>query len=694
MADIGGSMNLWQRVVASCLAIASCVWPSLTFAEEAKPDEVVLTPLEMTEAKDTIDHITQIDMERKTALNLWEALKGVQGVYLQTSAGRNEGTISIRGSNRYQVGMYIDDIPIATAYRNEWDANSIQTYGLESIEVSKGYSSPLLVSNNNLAGAVNLRTAKPKKEFEASAKYMNFFDRTMQGQGQMVATSLGTKQERYYLKGTFAYDNQFFFTLPSSFDSAPQQGTGQRKNSDYSNISGNIIGGWTPNDDVDVMVGYTREYFKKGQPFDAAQYRTDSKGAQTYPYQRYWYWPEYENSRVYTNANFNLSSQAHMKAVAYYDWHQDTSESYSDMGLNSKNGADKTYDQYTVGGQLTFDYTFNPANKVAVSAGYRVLSHKEYNDYNVYYSKKKLPAEVGSQLDEQVSEGYWDFGAEYTLKPVDRLTLVFGTSLSTLTPMTLESRDHTTGNTSSYKDGLDDTKSLLNYQVGAFYDLTEHHEIFATFAKKSRFATMRERYYRNSDVPANPDLRPEQAYHYELGYKGLIGDWLKLNSSVYFSDVTDMITSKGPKGAMYFENLNHATFYGYELGAEAVFNKYVSAGAVFNYMHWNNCTNDDKLTQLPEETSTLYAVISPVEGLSIIPQVNISSGFYWSTSSGDDPYRMAPGFTTVDLKAVYEINKNFSVEAGVKNLLDKEYAYSAYYPEPGRTFFMGVSASF
>ena len=86
----------------------------------------------MAASKDTIDHITQVDIERKTARNLWEALRGVEGVNLQTSAGRNEGTISIRGSNRYQVGLYIDDIPVATAYRNEWDANNILTYGLES----------------------------------------------------------------------------------------------------------------------------------------------------------------------------------------------------------------------------------------------------------------------------------------------------------------------------------------------------------------------------------------------------------------------------------------------------------------------------------------------------------------------------------------------------------------------------------
>ena len=687
------------RRVVSLLAIlllqACGAW-----AQEEGATEVLLTPLEMTEPKNTIDHITQTDMERKTATNLWEALRGVQGVYLQTTGARNEGTIGIRGSNRYQVGMYIDDIPIATAYRNEWDYNNTLTYGLESVDISKGYSSPLLASNNNLAGVVNLRTAKPKKEFEFSAKYLNFFDRRMHDQGRMAAASIGTRQEFYYLKGTFVYDNQDFFTLPEGFDAAPYQGTGRRKNSDHRNLSANIIGGWTPSDDVDIMVGYMRQSSKKGQPFDAAEYRPGADGKQAYPFQRSWYWPEYETSRLYANANFNLSRQAHLKAVMYYDSHQDKSESYTDIAMTKRDGADKKYDQYTVGGQLTFDYAFNAANKLALSAGYRILSHKEYNDYSVFddtgvpKKQKKKAADIGDELDEHISEGYWDLGAEYTLKPIERLTLVFGASLSTLTPMTLESRDHTTNAMNSYKNGLDDTKTLFNYQVGAFYDLTEKHEIFATFAKKSRFATMRERFLRIGDAPANPDLNPEHAYHYELGYKGLVSDWLKLNTSVYYSDVSDMITSKGVKPNVTFENLGRATFYGFEAGAEAVVNQYFSAGAVFNYMRWNNCTNDNKIAQLPEITSTLYGVITPLEGLSIIPQLNISSGFYWNTSATDVPYRKSPNFATADIKAVYDINKNFSVEAGVKNVFDQEYAYSAYYPEPGRSYFVGVSANF
>ncbi len=658
--------------------------------------EVRLEPIELTESKNTVNRITQADIERKTAVTLWDALKGVPGVFQQSTGGRNEGTVSIRGSNRYQIGMYIDDIPIATAYRNEWDFNNTLLYDLDSIEVSKGYSSPLLASNNNLGGAINLRTAKPVKELEASARYINFFDRDVDDQGRMVAASVGTKQDLFYLKASAAYSAQDFFTLPEGFDAARQEDGGRRVNSDYQDKGINLIAGWTPTEKVDVMFGFVRQSFEKGQPFDAAQTYANPPYPNAYPFQRYWYWPEYETTRYYVNANMELTGKARLKAVAYYDQHNDTSVDYYTMDMSRRGYPDKTYDQYTSGGQLTYGYSFNDANNLDVSAGYRRLSHKEYNDYANFDdsglpgNRKKKAADTGRPMDEHMVEDYWDFGAEYTLKPVDRLTFVLGASYSYMTPQTLESRDHVTGVMSSFKDGLDDSKSLFNYQAGVFYDLAEKHELYATFARKSRFATMRERYFRAGGVPANPDLDPEKAYHYEIGYRGLVDDWLKINSGIYYSDVDDMIVSQGPRGATYFTNLNKADFYGLDLGAEAVFNEYVSAGASFSYLEWNNRTNDDNLTGLPRFSCTVYGVISPLKGLSIIPQINMSSGFYWNNNP-KDAYSEAPGYATADLKAVYDVNDHFSLEAGVRNIFDKEYAFSAYYPEQGRNYFMGVS---
>ncbi|MDR0356719.1 MAG: TonB-dependent receptor plug domain-containing protein, partial [Deltaproteobacteria bacterium] len=357
-----------KRVVGVGLALFSMIfWAGPTLGQDDGASEVRLSPIEMVESKDSIDHITQVDFERKTASTLWDALMGVSGIYPQISGGRNEGTISLRGSSRYQVGMYIDDIPIATAYRNEWDFNNTMLFDLESIEVSKGYSSPLLASNNNLAGAINLRTAKPTKELEFTAKYMNFFDRALDGQGRYFAASIGSKQELFYLKASFMFNQQDFFTLPSGFRPAPQEDGGRRENSDYKNRGLNFIVGWTPTEDVDIMFGFVKQSFEKGQPFDAAQTFTapPNSGLNDFPFARFWRWPKYETTRYYLNGDINLTDKAHLKVVAYYDEHEDASITYSNMNFIGLEYPDKTYVQYTAGLKLGFDYTFNEAHKLA-----------------------------------------------------------------------------------------------------------------------------------------------------------------------------------------------------------------------------------------------------------------------------------------------------------------------------------------
>jgi len=684
-------MNFKPLAGLAALAVASFINTGLARAQE----EVRLSAIELVESKDTIDRITQTDMERKTATNLYEALKGVLGVYQQPSAGRNEGTISIRGNDRYRVGMFIDDIPIATAYRNEWDFNNTLLYDLESIEVSKGYSSPLLAANNGLGGVINLRTAKPTKELEFSAKYMNFLDRKLDDQGRLFATSLGTKQELFYLKATVMQNQQDFFTLPSSYTPGLYEDGGRRENSDYKNRALNLMTGWTPTEDVDIMFGFVRQSMEKGQPPNAGPSNIPGSGLLT-PFQRAWRWPEYETTRYYLNANVNLTEKAHLKAVVYNDEHVDETYGWTDPTMTTPqyNQAQR-YEQYTRGGQLTFDYTFNEANKLAVSAGYRRLSHEGYRRETT----GGRPTAVGElYYDATMVEDYWDFGGEYTLKPIDPLTLVFGASYSYLTPKTLEGRTATGSNNPVepwFGNEEVGSKGLFNYQVGAFYDLTENHELFVTFAKKSRFATMRERFWRDSGVPTNPDLDPEQALHYEVGYRGLIQDWLKINSSVYYSDVKDKIVYiSGTDG---YANSDKTKLQGFELGAEALFNKHFSAGLTFNYLDWDNTAKnltETNLTQLPEYTSTVYAVVSPLEGLSIIPQVNVSSGFYWSSNPDVTSYKETGGFTTADLKVVYDFNEHLTFELGARNITDKEYAYSAYFPEPGRNFFLGLTGRY
>lgn len=630
------------------------------------------------------------DFERKTALDLWQALKSEPGIRLEQSGRRSsEGTISIRGSSRYQVGMYIDDVPIATAWRNEFDASNYLLYNLASIEVTKGFSSPLLGTSNGLAGVINMRTAKPTEKIEAVARYMNFFDRDMNDQGRMVAASFGTKQEKFYLKLSGILNEQDYFMLPSDYTPGTFQLDGRRNNYNTRNRSLNFVAGWTPNDRVDIMFGMVQQLYKKNYVVDAGDF---SGGGLTNNQRYVWDFPDYKTQRYYVNANFQLTDKLHLKAVAYYDHHIDRSNAVeASTGLISSWASPTWYDQYQAGGLLRADYTFNDKHQFSASVGYRRLSHKEDTDY----AKVNNPPYVDGLRTRKVEEDYLDLGGEYTFRPIEPLAFVLGGSYNRVKPKELGQYNESTGQWDNLKTGaLSESDHLTSWQVGVFYDITENHQVYGTFAKKARFATMRERYNRNNQAGSIVD--PEHVDHYELGYRGIFCDWLEINSNLFYSDYTDKIQMSGSNPTT---NLNGSVkMYGFELSAEAIFNDCIRVGANFTAMKWKNHADTSYITNTPNVAGSLYAVIQPIEKLSIIPQVDMTGHFYRdSSNSATSGYKIngtykSAGFVTADLKVVYDVNKHFTVEAGARNIFDKEYAYAAYYPQEGRNFFVGITA--
>ena len=82
----------------------------------------------------------------------------------------------------------------------------------------------------------------------------------------------------------------------------------------------------------------------------------------------------------------------------------------------------------------------------------------------------------------------------------------------------------------------------FNYQIKLAHHFTEHDEFALSFAKKTRFATMKERYSRRfGRTEPNPFLSPETAYHYEVSYMHTFDDWLRVDSALFYSEVKDAI---------------------------------------------------------------------------------------------------------------------------------------------------------
>ena len=698
-SKIGRGINELACLLAALAAALLTVAP----AGAATAQDGALEPVVIE--SDTIERLTAPEMERRAASTVWDALKGEPGVTLGQTGGRGESTVSIRGSSRYQVGLYVDDVPVATAYRNEWDMANSMLFDVESIEVSKGYGSPLLASNNGNAGVVNIRTHKPTEPLELLVKYRNSFDRTMSDQGRMYGIRLGTSQRLFYLQAAAFEERRDFFTLPSSFNPGFAEDGGRRANSDFKNSRLNVIAGFTPTDDIDVMVGYVRQDFEKGQPVNAGprnhfpQYPSGNPFGPGGTYIRLWRWPTYETERFYLNAQARLLDRLDVKLLAYYDKHQDQTLDHTDLTFSRLlNGTSTFYDQFTKGAQLRLGYDFNPAHRLEISVGWRRLSHKDF----------RFPIVNGnlssSWLYNHSVEDYLDLGAEYTAKPTDSLTLVVGTSWTRVTPKITIERTSSSNPTAPFVDSSDkvSSNSLWNWQLGAFWDFIPDNQLFATVARKGRMPTMRERFYRNGQVPANPDLGPEKAMHYEIGYRGRPLPWLEIVGSFFYSDYTGKIASDPAVTYTRFINTDSTEIWGMEIGAQARFGDMVTAGASLSLLDGKNRIGEDtEDLEEPGYHGAVWASITPLAGLVITPQIDFQDGYYATitdyslpTSSARTRTFTTGAHVTADLRVAYEVNDHLSFEAGARNIFDKLYSYDWYYPQPGRNFYLGVTAKY
>ncbi|MDR1873256.1 MAG: TonB-dependent receptor [Deltaproteobacteria bacterium] len=653
--------------------------------------EVRLDPIELSVPKDTVFSVTQTDIERKDAQTMWEALSGVPGVTIAETGGRSEGIVSIRGSNERQVGVYIDDIPVATTYRNQFDFNDVLMFDTESIDVSKGYSSPLLNGGFGNYGTLNVKTHKPVRPLEFKAQYMNYFDRKGDDQGRFMGVRIGTKQDLFYLQVSAIQDEQDFFTLSNSFRPGFFQKSGRRVNSDFRNRRLNVIAGLTPSDKVEIMFGAVLQDYVKGQPVTAEPDPASKqlgisfgKNAKT----RLWRWPVYKTQRYFVKLDADVGEKTHVQLLGYYDKHEDLTLTYTKIvGLEPKDpdtSSDSGYHQYIAGISGRFDHEINKKNKISWSVGFRQLSHKS-KDYN------------SGVILEHDQDHYFDLGTEYTYKPINNLTAVLGLSYSRRIPDTAEELE---GNTMVPLEGnAMNSEDLFNWQLGLFYDLPNAQQIYLTYARKGRFPSMWEKFTRFGDAD-NPhgsfNLKPEKVDHYELGYRGTMGGWLKFSTAVFYSSISNKITRVSIDNNNYFQNADKVKTYGFETGLEAIVNQYLSLGGTFTLMDWKTEVTDkdeEYLMDTPKVQGSLFAVVAPMEKLTITAQAVARSNFYQSSSSSDK-HPEAPGFLTADLKVAYDFNDHITVELGAKNIFDKNYYYSYDFPRPGRTFFLGVTGNY
>lgn len=662
------TLKLLPLAIAGVIATAAS---PMVLANKNALETITVTANAQGNERDTtlrldIDTIRLHDKE-----TLGSALNLTSGVSLSKVGARNEDMIYVRGFDLRQVPVFLDGIPVYVPYDGYADLGRFNTFGIAHIDIAKGFSS-LIYGPNTLGGAINLVSRKPVDALEGEVGAGTTWGENGDNNSRRVYANLGSNQGMWYLQGGISYLDVDSFALPGDFPERRFENGGARENSYSDDRKINLKVALTPNDTDEYSLSYSSQKGEKGNPPYAGTLASINA--------RYWQWPMWDKDSIYllTNTRWN---NVNLKVRAYHDTYQNSLFTYDDATYSTQNRPSSFkswYDDYTNGASVQLDVQLGEKNLLKAAYHWKEDVHREHN---------------AGEPWRKTSDRTQSLALEDTHNLTDKLSLVVAAAHDWRESLEAEDYNSSTGEINEFPKG---DNSANNFTFGLFYRLSDESRIHFTAARKHRFATIKDRFsYRMGRAIPNPDLRSEEADHFELGYEHNINNSLRWDISIFRSDISDMIqavsipaSACGSPPCSQMQNIGEVRATGLDTGLRFSWSDW-SAGAAYSYLDRDNITSPDLLLiDTPRHKFTADLRWQLTQAWNVTATTEASSSRF-NTSDG---LQQSRGFGITNLKTGYRLlNNQLLVETGVRNLFDRLYEYSEGYPEPGRTLFFQVN---
>lgn len=615
---------------------------------------------------------TMIDASRIAAFgktDVGKALSVLPGVSLSAVGPRNESMIYVRGFDLRQVPVLIDGIPVYVPYDGYVDLARFTSFDLASISVSKGYTS-VLYGPNALGGAINLVSRRPVNKFE-----FNGATGWLTG-GYRTNINIGSNLGKFYVQAGASKMRRDYFALSKDFTAIRAQQGGDRGNSYSTDEKFNIKVAYTPNQSAEYALSYIYQHGSKGTPVYAG---SDSLNGQLRN-PRFWQWPYWDKQSLYFISNTRIDSTQYFKTRVYYDKFKNQLNSYDDASyskISRPYAFESFYDDYSFGGIMEYGKTIARTDNIKASVQYKQDVHRENNS---------------GEPQRTFSDVTFAAGLENELKLLPCLVLLTGVSYNLRSSIKANDYNSTTKQVSDFPGN---TNNAVNIQGGLEYHPDALNSLRFSIARKTRFATVKDRYsYRLGTAIPNPDLTAEYAVNYDLSYEGRLSNKFNVQGSLFYSRVNNSILmvsnvrydSTRRVWLTQLQNVGRSEYLGAEAGAEYRLTDPFSIGANYTFIQRHNLSNPAlKFIDVPRHK--IFAFVQYRLPGKLQAQLNTeynSDRFSTSYGAATSPYWL------LNATAAVNIWKWFSVEGGVNNMLDRNYALVEGYPEPGRNFFFNV----
>ncbi|OJV01847.1 MULTISPECIES: TonB-dependent receptor [unclassified Nitrobacter] len=647
--------------------------------------------------------ITREEMWTFGKQTLDQAVNLVPGVVstLSPNGQRNETDIFVRGFGRWQVPLMIDGVRVYLPADNRLDFSRFLTNDIAEIQIQKGYAS-VLDGPGGMGGAINLVSRKPVKPFEGEFSGGAAFDNRGAYQGWNSYAMLGSRQEKFYVQGSANYLDQDFWSLSRDYRPFPAQGSyrgslqdgGRRDGSDSRDWRVNLKAGFTPNATDEYSINFIKQSGSKGAPLNV--YNNPPQP------QNYWLWPAWDIQNLSFMSSTQLGDASYVKTKLYYNTFYNLLSAFDDITYTKQalgRGFNSYYDDNARGGSVEAGTELIPMNTLKAAFHYREDSHTEWN-----HNQPTLPSGGFVEPKQNQAQTTYSLALENTFHVRPDFDLVGGISYDDYWISKAQEYNSARGIYEYPKGGA----NSFNWQTAAIWRYSDTAEVHFSVSDRARFPTIFELYsQRFGTAIPNPNLGPERATNYELGWKGRIAPNLKGSAAIFYSDVRDLIQAVRVSSTQsQTRNINKGEFYGFEMSLDAQLSPQLTVGG--NYTFIERDVSDVSVPGfkpggVPTHKAFLYASWRPIDLLTVTPSLEIASD-RWSevNTSGSGvvynafpaPYIRTGAYTLANVNVSYMLMENVELAGGVKNLFDQNYELAWGLPQPGRTFYLKAKATF
>ncbi|PWB83501.1 MAG: TonB-dependent receptor [Methylocystaceae bacterium] len=612
-----------------------------------------------------------------------------------TGGGRNEQNIYVRGFDRWQVPLTVDGVRVYLPVDNRLDFARFLTPDIAEVQIAKGYVS-VLDGPGGMGGQINLVSRKPTRELESEIRSQVEFGRDGSYQGVRTYGLVGTRQDLYYAQLSGAWQGFDGWMLPASYTPTPNQGSGFRDQSYTQDHSLNAKIGLTPNATDEYSLNFIRQEGLKGAPLHV----TDPIATQ-----RFWEWPYWRVQNLYFLSKTQIGESSHVKTRLYWSKFDNSLVSFDDpshliqafpKSFNSR------YADYALGAELEAATNFADVDTLKALFFYRLDNHSEWQEN---YGQNALGTRAGCVTNVPCNtqplitsmEDTYSLALENVFHPIKDIDIVAGFGYDWRHLRQAQGFAVPQG-TTDYR--VSDTEAP-NYQGAVIWRYEEGQEVHFNASSRVRYPTLFERFStRFGGATSNPDLRPERATNFDLGWASAFAPKSRVAVDLFYSIVDDLIQSvPAPQfgvNVTQSQNVGDGRFWGGEVSADYFVRDDFSLGGNLTIMHRRvqaPTTPQFQPVGVPDVKLFLFAGYRPLPGVTLTPSIEMEGNRWTSTTNGAVYYRTGAHFLT-NFNADYQVNEYLKLTAGARNLFDTAYTLTDGFPERGRSIYFAAKATF